>query len=74
MNFRRADAEWIGRRAWTDRANTDRWHEFVTRASPRQLELFGFPPAGHPFWTDRTLDGLALRYPGIDTAPWRPTD
>lgn len=69
-NFRRADADWIGRRAWTDTANTERWRAFATRASPRQLELFGFPPPGHPYWTAATLDGLRLRYPGIDTSAW----
>jgi hypothetical protein len=71
VNFRRPAAEWIGRRAWTDCANTAEWHEFVTHASPRQLELFGFPSSGHPYWTPATLDGLQLRYPGIDVTPWR---
>ncbi|MEM8924638.1 MAG: phytanoyl-CoA dioxygenase family protein [Actinomycetota bacterium] len=71
VNYRRTDADWITRRSWTDHANSSRWHQFVKRASPRQLELFGFPPAGHPYWTDQTLRGLALRYPGLDTSPWR---
>jgi hypothetical protein len=71
VNFRRADATWISRRAWTDRANTDEWLAFVTRASSRQLQLFGFPPPGHAYWTSTTLDDLQRRYPGIDTAVWR---
>jgi Phytanoyl-CoA dioxygenase (PhyH) len=70
VNFRRADADWITRRGWTDAANSDAWHAFVVRASERQLRLFGFPPLGHPYWTDETLDGLSRRYPGIDTAQW----
>ncbi|MEM9036696.1 MAG: phytanoyl-CoA dioxygenase family protein [Actinomycetota bacterium] len=74
VSYRRAEAEWIGRRGWTDQANTERWRRFVVQATPRQLELFGFPPVGHPYWTPRTLDGLAERYPGLDTRPWQPPD
>lgn len=37
----------------------------------RQLMLFGFPPPGHPFWTDETLAAMALRYPGLDLTPLR---
>ena len=48
------------------------WYAFVGHATPRQLALFGFPPPGHPFWTDQTLDGLAQRDPDLDPAPWRP--
>jgi hypothetical protein len=70
VNFRRADADWITRRGWTDAANSEAWHAFVVRASPGQLGLFGFPPPGHPYWSPATLDGLCLRYPGIDTSPW----
>jgi len=70
VNFRRADADWITRRGWTDTATTDGWHAFVVRASPRQLRVFGFPPPGDPYWSPQTLDGLGRRYPGIDTTPW----
>jgi hypothetical protein len=70
VNFRRSDATWISRRAWTDRANSDEWLDFVTRATPRQLHAFGFPPPGHPYWTHTTLQDLERRYPGIDSRPW----
>ena len=72
LNFRSADAEWITRRSWTDEANGPAWQRFVSRASPAQLELFGFPPPGDSYWTDETLAGMALRYPGLDLSPWRP--
>jgi hypothetical protein len=32
--------------------------------------LFGFPPPGHPFWTEATLTGMAERYPGLDLSAW----
>jgi hypothetical protein len=38
--------------------------------SERQLQLFGFPPPGHPYWTADTIAQLQLRYPGLDTSPW----
>jgi len=71
-NFRKTSADWITRRAWTDDANRGTaWSEFVSAASPQQLRLFGFPLAGHAYWTDATLEGVAQRYPGFDPAPWR---
>ena len=71
VSLRRADADWIGRRGWPEAANSTEWTRFVRRASARQLGLFGFPPPGHPYWTDETLAGMALRYPGFDPGPWR---
>ncbi|TDB88510.1 hypothetical protein E1264_11255 [Actinomadura sp. KC216] len=73
VNYRRAAAEWGNRHAWADRSHEPAWYRFVAQADPRQLELFGFPPPGHPYWTAETLAGVALRYPGLDMAPWRET-
>lgn len=71
LSYRPAAAEWAQRHAWADRSHNDRWYSFVEQASPRQLELFGFPPPGHPYWTRETLDGVAQRYPGLDMDEWR---
>jgi Phytanoyl-CoA dioxygenase (PhyH) len=71
LNYRPAAAEWAQRHAWADRSHDPRWYDFVEQAGPRQLELFGFPPPGHPYWTAETLDGVGQRYPGLDMAPWR---
>lgn len=68
--FRPADVEWGQRMSWTAASTGERWHDFVARASWRQLALFGFPPPGHPFWTPQTLAGLAQRYPRLDVTPW----
>jgi hypothetical protein len=46
------------------------WNPFVEQATSRQLQLFGFPPPGHPYWTADTIAQLQLRYPGLDTSPW----
>lgn len=71
LGYRPAVVEWGHRHAWADRSHEPAWYRFVERASPRQLQLFGFPPPGHPFWTAEALAGMALRYPGLDLTPWR---
>lgn len=70
LNYRPAAAEWAHRHAWADRSHDPHWYEFVEQADARQLELFGFPPPGHAYWTPETLTGVAQRYPGLDMTPW----
>jgi hypothetical protein len=69
--YRPADLDWCQRMAWAARSHEPEWYRFVHRASPRQLELFGFPPPGHRFWTTDTLRGVQERYPQLDLTPWR---
>ena len=71
VNFRPSAADWYDRHAWGGRAYNPNWYRFVERATPRQLELFGFPGPGHDFWTEETVDRLAMRYTGLDVSPWR---
>lgn len=71
LNYRPAAAEWAQRHAWADRSHDPRWYEFVEQADAWQLELFGFPAPGHPYWTTETLAGVAERYPGLDMRPWQ---
>ena len=70
LGYRPASVEWAQRQAWANCSHDPAWYQFVEHASPRQLELLGFPPPGHPFWTAETLSGMALRYPGIDLSAW----
>jgi hypothetical protein len=69
--FRPASLQWGQRVAWADRSFSNAWAAFVGRATPRQLQAFGFPPPGHPYWTPETLAGMAMRYPTLDLTPWR---
>jgi Phytanoyl-CoA dioxygenase (PhyH) len=71
LGYRPARAEWGQRTGWAGRSHEPEWYHFVHRATPRQLALFGFPPPGHPYWTEATLAGTAQRYPGMDVTPWR---
>lgn len=70
LGYRPARVEWAQRQAWANCSHDPAWYQFVEHATPRQLELFGFPPPGHPFWTAETLAGMALRYPGMDLSAW----
>ena len=70
LNFRPSAIQWGQRRGWAYSAFKREWSEFVDRATPRQLQAFGFPPPGHPYWTPETLAGMALRYPNLDLTPW----
>lgn len=70
LGYRPAKVEWAQRQAWANCSHDPSWYQFVEHASPRQLQLFGFPPPGHPFWTAETLRGMALRYSGIDVSAW----
>ena len=71
VNFRPSGVHWGQRRGWAYIAGREEWPKFVERATPRQLQVFGFPQPGHPYWTPATLAGMALRYPGLDLTPWR---
>jgi hypothetical protein len=71
LNFRPAEVEWAQRKMWTDVVMKPEWHNFVAAATPRQLELFGWPPPGHRYWSDFTLGGMQDRYPERDFTPWR---
>ncbi|WP_169437570.1 phytanoyl-CoA dioxygenase family protein [Longispora albida] len=71
LGYQRDGIRWGQRRGWASCSYEDNWTSFVERATPRQLQAFGFPPPGHPYWTPETLAGTALRYPGLDLTPWR---
>ncbi|MDB5450661.1 MAG: hypothetical protein JWQ52_1789, partial [Phenylobacterium sp.] len=38
--------------------------------TPRQRDLFGWPPPGDSYWNAQTLADVGVRYPGIDLAPY----
>ena len=71
VSYKPAAVEWGGYQAWPFKGFSMEWHNFVQQSTPRQLTALGFPPPGHAFWTDATLDGVARRYPGLDLTPWR---
>jgi hypothetical protein len=71
VSYKRADIEWIGYHTVQSRATHPAFVEFVEQSTPRELELIGFPPPGHPAWNDELLDATQQRYPNLDLTPWR---
>ena len=66
----RKDRLWEGRRT-TWNGDSLAMQQFIQEATPRQLEMIGFPPPGDPVWTERFLAGMAARYPKFDVARYR---
>ncbi len=71
LAFRHAAHEWIGYDQAQSRSTGPEWTRFAERCTPRELELFGFPPPGHPIWTEAVLRQTRIRYPLLDLTPWR---
>lgn len=61
---------WTGRIGWPVDSLGPHWTEMMERATPRERELFGFPPIGDPYWNDQTLTDVQCRYPRMDMTPY----
>lgn len=70
VDFKPRGWRWQGKLAWPDRALFPGWKEAMVKMTPRQRDLFGWPPAGDAYWNPQTLADVALRYPGIDLTPY----
>jgi hypothetical protein len=71
VSYKMAGQDWIGYHTAQSRATWPDWVAFVGSSTPRELELFGFPPPGHPVWTPELVDATAERYPDLVLTPWR---
>jgi hypothetical protein len=63
--------EWIGYDTQQSRSTGIEWTVFVESSTPRELELFGWPPPGHPVWDEQLVERTQERYPALDLGPWR---
>ena len=70
-SYRTVSDIWIDKLGLTESLG-ESWHRFVNRATPRQLELAGFPPPGHAYWTVETWARTRLRYPDADLSAFEP--
>ena len=71
VSYKAAELEWVGYHSVQSKATHPGWVQFVEGSTPRELELFGFPPPGHRVWSDSLIAKTALRYPNLDLEPWR---
>lgn len=70
VDFQRRGWRWNGKMSWPDHADRRGMTEAMVRMSPRERDLFGWPPVGSDYWNAQTLRDVALRYPGIDLTPY----
>lgn len=70
VDFQRRGWRWNGKMSWPDHANRLDRTGVMVRMSPRERDLFGWPPPGSDYWNAQTLRDVALRYPGIDLTPY----
>ena len=71
VSYKVAGQDWIGYHTSQSRSTSRQWVAFAEGSTPRELELFGFPPPGHPIWDPALVDATAVAYPGLDVEPWR---
>jgi hypothetical protein len=62
--FGRADHYWEGAAHYTDVGSNEHFRAFIGSITAGERELFRFPPAGHPYYTEQTLVALEAQYPG----------
>ena len=70
IDFQERGWPWTGKMAWPNSGNVPGMADALTRMSPRQRDLFGWPPAGSDYWDAQTLADVAARYPGMDMRPY----
>jgi ectoine hydroxylase-related dioxygenase (phytanoyl-CoA dioxygenase family) len=70
-DFEARGARWQGKMSWPDRGGQPAMDEALTRMTPRQRDLFGWPPIGSDYWNAQTLHDVQQRYPKMDLGPYR---
>ena len=73
VDFMRRGPRWQGKMSWPDHAEKPAFAEALTKMTPRQRDLFGWPPIGSDYWNAQTLRDVQMRYPDLDLAPYRET-
>jgi hypothetical protein len=71
LGYRAAGADWVGANPWPRKGVAPSWAALVESCAPAQLNALGFPPPGHPYWTEANLAATHVRYPRLDLAPYR---
>lgn len=70
-SYGRADHVWEGFNHYTHLgAAAPVFQEFIGSLTAEQRELWRFPPAGHPYYTEQTLALLEKQYPGWDSSEY----
>lgn len=70
VDYQQRGWPWNGKMSWPNQAEQPGMTEAMIRMTPRQRDLFGWPPVGSDYWNAQTLRDVAARYPGIDLSPY----
>jgi ectoine hydroxylase-related dioxygenase (phytanoyl-CoA dioxygenase family) len=70
VDFQQRGWRWHGKMSWPDRADMPSMCDAIVRMTPRQRDLFGWPPPGSEYWNEQTIADVAARYPGLDMTPY----
>jgi hypothetical protein len=72
VDYQARGTTWGGKMSWPKQA-PHRWAKLMPRCSVRERDLFGFPRPGDAYWDEQTVADVAMRYPGMDMTPYRPS-
>lgn len=70
IDFQQRGWPWNGKMSWPNHANRPEMTDAMVKMSPRERDLFGWPPPGSDNWATQTLADTASRYPGLDMTPY----
>ena len=62
---------WLGIVGWPEQGVRKAYHRWIEQSTIEERELIGFPPPGHPYWTEEMLIGVQARFPGLDLSPYQ---
>jgi ectoine hydroxylase-related dioxygenase (phytanoyl-CoA dioxygenase family) len=65
MVYRSLKHNFQGYHHWPKYGENETLQHFITRATPRQREVLGFPMQNDGYWNPETIAAVKLRYPGI---------
>jgi hypothetical protein len=68
--WRAAAHDFQGYYLYSKHGENEDLQDFISRATPAQREVLGFPPPGDAYWTDETLAAVKLRYPDMNMTPY----
>jgi hypothetical protein len=70
VDFQKRGWRWNGKMSWPNYANSRHMMDAMIQMTPRERDLFGWPPPGSEYWNAQTLRDVAARYPGMDMRPY----
>jgi ectoine hydroxylase-related dioxygenase (phytanoyl-CoA dioxygenase family) len=70
IGFKRCDTTWCGQVTFQHEGGRPEMDHFLEKATPRERELVGFPPAASPYWDKNMVAAVGRRYPEMDMTPY----